>query len=542
MTAGGADIWGDSDEFHFAWQELSGSGTIVAKVESVENTDSWAKAGVMIRDTLDADSPHAMVAVTPGGGVWFGHRQTAGGGSDSIGEPGITAPQWVKLERSIGGLVRAYYSTDGTNWTPLGTPEPVIMDTPMYIGLALTSHSPGVACEAKFSNVTSNGTGAWVNQDIGLLSNEAQPMYVAVSNQNGASGTVYHGDANATLINAWTEWNIDLKDLSDQGVDMTDVNSIAIGFGDKDPGAPGQAGGAGTMYFDDVRDLEIMTNDWLKADSFETGLLTHLAFDEASGDTAGDSSDSGHDGVVVGATWHAGGYDGTGSSLEFAGDGGHVVDEDAEDYLNGLSALTVCMWIKSNLIDTDQGFINGENPDGGDNVVVMRYDAAGSSFAGTNVFKMVITSTLGGEQQLESSSNLQTTDWQHVAMTWSSGDLIRSYVNAVEDTPSGRNGENNAGTVSGCTKLIIGKGSKDQAADAGWDGLIDDVRIYKRALSQAQIATVNNGGTLTELHYYPLESAANVVDDELQGSKTVNFRDFAVLADQWLEELVWPEF
>jgi hypothetical protein len=116
------------------------------------------------------------------------------------------------LERSIGGLVRAYYSTDGTNWTPLGTPEPVIMDAPMYIGLALTSHSPGVACEAKFSNVTSNGTGQWASQDIGLLSNQAQPMYVAVSSQNGTSGKVYHEDANATLISAWTEWNIDLKD------------------------------------------------------------------------------------------------------------------------------------------------------------------------------------------------------------------------------------------------------------------------------------------------------------------------------------------
>ncbi|MHC4229639.1 MAG: LamG domain-containing protein [Planctomycetota bacterium] len=247
------------------------------------------------------------------------------------------------------------------------------------------------------------------------------------------------------------------------------------------------------------------------------------------------------DGTIVGATWHAGGYDGTGWNLEFAGDGGYVVDEDAEDYLNGLSALTVCMWIKSNLIDTDHGFINGEDPDGGDNVVVMRYDAAGSSFAGTNVFKMAITSTPDGEQQLESSGNLQTTDWQHVAMTWSSGDLIRFYVNAVEDTPSGRNGANNAGIVSGCTKLIIGKGSKDQASDAGWDGLIDDVRIYKRALSQPEIETVKNGGTLTELHYYQLESAANVVDDEPAGSKSVNFRDFAVLADQWLEELVWPE-
>jgi hypothetical protein len=71
MSAEGADIWGSSDEFHFAWQELSGAVEIIAKVESVENTHPWAKAGIMIRDTLDPDSAFAMVAITPGNGVWF---------------------------------------------------------------------------------------------------------------------------------------------------------------------------------------------------------------------------------------------------------------------------------------------------------------------------------------------------------------------------------------------------------------------------------------------------------------------------------------
>ncbi len=146
-------------------------------------------------------------------------------------------------------------------------------------------------------------------QDIGLLSNDAQPMYVAVSNDNGTTATVYHEDPNAAIMNAWAEWNIDLKDFTDQSIDLTDVNSIAIGFGNRnDP----QAGGSGVVYFDDIRlyrpryipdkvtplaadftgdglvdfrDLEILSNNWLKGDSFETGLLTHTAFNEASGDT-----------------------------------------------------------------------------------------------------------------------------------------------------------------------------------------------------------------------------------------------------------------
>jgi len=250
MTAEGADIWGNADQFHFAWKEFSGAGSIVAKVESVSNTDPWAKAGVMIRDTLDADSRHAMMVVTPTQGVSFQRRTSAGGSSSSDDKAGITAPQWVKLERTIGGLVRAYYSANGSTWTQLGMPQTVTMNSPMYIGLALTSHNSGVKCEAKFSNITSNGTGQWVDEDIGLLSNEAEPMYVTVKDSSGMAATVYNDDPDASLISTWTEWRIDLKEVGDAGVVLTDVSNLAIGFGGADDPQPG---GSGLMFFDDIR-------------------------------------------------------------------------------------------------------------------------------------------------------------------------------------------------------------------------------------------------------------------------------------------------
>jgi hypothetical protein len=249
MTATGTDIWDNSDEFHFAWKEASGAASIVAKVESVENVHEWAKAGVMIRDTLEADSRHAMVAITPGNGVWFGRREMASGSSVSTRQADITAPQWVKLERTVGGLVRAHYSADGNTWTLLDVAT-VTMNTPMYIGLALTSHDAALTCEAKFSNITSDGTGQWVNQDIGMLSNEAEPMYVSVGDGSGTAATMYHDDPNAALINSWTEWNIDLQEFSDAGVVLTDVSKLAIGFGDADNPQPG---GSGLMFFDDIR-------------------------------------------------------------------------------------------------------------------------------------------------------------------------------------------------------------------------------------------------------------------------------------------------
>ncbi|MHC4557861.1 MAG: LamG domain-containing protein, partial [Planctomycetota bacterium] len=83
----------------------------------------------------------------------------------------------------------------------------------------------------------------------------AERMYVAISNSNGTTGTVYYEDndnivTDATLISAWIEWNIDLNDFQEQGVNLTDVNSIAIGFGTRGGTTPG---GAGKMYFDDIR-------------------------------------------------------------------------------------------------------------------------------------------------------------------------------------------------------------------------------------------------------------------------------------------------
>jgi hypothetical protein len=248
MTASGEDIWASADEFHFAWKEVSGAVSIVAKVESLDNTHPFAKAGVMIRDTLDADSRNAAVLITPENGVRFQYRNTTGGITDRYFEEGLTAPQWVKLERTAGGLVRGYHSEDGVTWTQFNLIQ-VRMDMPIYIGLALTSNETALAGEAKFSNVTSDGTGQWTDQDIGMLSNEAEPMYVTVGDGSGATATMYHDDPNATLIDTWTQWNIDLQAFADQGVVLTDVSNLAIGFGDKDNPQPG---GSGLVFFDDI--------------------------------------------------------------------------------------------------------------------------------------------------------------------------------------------------------------------------------------------------------------------------------------------------
>jgi hypothetical protein len=252
MITSGTDIWAAADEFHFAFKQVTGAGAIIAKVDSIEHTDPWSKAGVMIRDTLDANSRNVAVFVTPENGIRFQYRSDAGTITQRYFAEGITAPQWVKLERTTGGLVRAYYSADGTTWERFNLTQ-VRMDMPIFIGLAVTSHNPDATCEARFSNVSFPDISVdpqWTDQDIGMLSNEAEPMYITVGDSSGTAATVYHAEPSASQIGDWTQWNIPLTELSTQGVILTDVSKLIIGFGDNsDP----KFGGSGLVYFDDIR-------------------------------------------------------------------------------------------------------------------------------------------------------------------------------------------------------------------------------------------------------------------------------------------------
>jgi hypothetical protein len=260
MTATGVDIWGAADEFHFAYKTLTGAGSIVAKVLSVGNTDPWAKAGVMIRQTLDAGSKFAAVYITPGNGCRFQARTdvdidaTSDTAVVTAQQTAITAPYWVKLERDIAGNFRGSYSANGSTWTPMSwNPQNISMSSTVYIGLAVTAHNTSAICEAQFSNVTITGTVGqqWAHQDVGLLSNDPEPLYVAVSNSTGNPAVVVHDDPAATTIDTWTEWVIPLQAFADQGIVLTNVDRIAIGLGNR--GNMTVAGGSGKMFFDDIR-------------------------------------------------------------------------------------------------------------------------------------------------------------------------------------------------------------------------------------------------------------------------------------------------
>jgi len=202
----------------------------------------------MIRESLEPGSAHAMVVVTPSSGVTFQYRDVTGEDSQEVAvQADITAPQWVRLTRNGNNFTAEYSANGTTDWQMLGVPLTIPMLADVYIGLCLTSHNVNEMCTAEFSDVTTDGTGEWQSQDIGIESNIGEQLYVVLRDSAGNSAVIKHPDTEATTIGTWTEWNIPLTDFA--GVNMQAVKSMVIGVGDR---ANPQAGSSGTLYIDDI--------------------------------------------------------------------------------------------------------------------------------------------------------------------------------------------------------------------------------------------------------------------------------------------------
>jgi len=151
VQGAGADIWGAADAFHFVYEPLSGDGQVVARIVSVDRTHDWAKAGVMIRETLSAGSTHASLFVSAARGVAFQRRTATGAASVSTAGSLSAAPRWVKLTRAAS-TIAAYESADGVSWTLVGT-ETIAMAADVFVGVAVTSHNTAALCTATIDGV-----------------------------------------------------------------------------------------------------------------------------------------------------------------------------------------------------------------------------------------------------------------------------------------------------------------------------------------------------------------------------------------------------
>lgn len=175
LAGSGADIFGNFDAFHFVHRPATGDVQIIARVVSLQPTDPWAKAGVMIRRTVDDFSAHTFMAVTPANGVQYQHRQDNYGSSSNVAGPTNTAPMWVKLARH-GYDFYGYSSEDGTNWTLINVSSNQ-MPAQVEVGLAVCSHNDGALNSAAFDNV-----------EVSFTDSNAAPILAAIAGQTILKG------------------------------------------------------------------------------------------------------------------------------------------------------------------------------------------------------------------------------------------------------------------------------------------------------------------------------------------------------------------
>ena len=254
VIAAGGNILGNADTFHFVHKRLTGNGEMVVRVESIDPVDPWSKAGVMIRDELDAGSRHAFVGITPSKGVTFAWRKTAGGNTESTDVPGNATPYWLKLARQ-GGIMSAHMSPDGSAWESLGSTT-VAVTGDVYIGMAVSSHAgrTDTPCEAVFSSVSTSGSvSPGVFAEATSISEEVlntpERLYAVITDADGRHGELELSPT-GTEENTWTLGTVDLQSLPGN-VDITRVKKVAIGVGD------GAAGSDGLVFIDDVHLLRV---------------------------------------------------------------------------------------------------------------------------------------------------------------------------------------------------------------------------------------------------------------------------------------------
>jgi len=168
VTAGGTDIWGVKDEFHFAYFEKTGDFDLVARIESLTAPHLYTKAGIMAREDLTENCRHIFFQVFPNnnprnknnGGFEFQYRQQKAGEMKAIYPASFTGtPEfpvaypntWIRLKRA-GNDFTGYYSTDGKNWKPFTTYS-LELPAKIYLGLAVTSHNTKESAKAIFKNI-----------------------------------------------------------------------------------------------------------------------------------------------------------------------------------------------------------------------------------------------------------------------------------------------------------------------------------------------------------------------------------------------------
>ncbi len=315
---------------------------------------------------------------------------------------------------------------------------------------------------------TANGIQTLSLWFFGFPTNVLGQLYVKI---NGFK-VPYDGDADNLTQAVWQPWNIDLASFE---VDLQSVTSLAIGIEG--------SGAVGKLLFDDIRLYAYERQLITPSDPGNTGLVTHYKLDQ----NANDSSGNGHNGTVEGAAaWASPGWDGTGACMKFGGNGDRIT---VESFDVAGSGITLAAWIKPSTFKNDARMLSKSEGSG----TADHYWAMVLSGGGENNLQFRLRTDVGGTTSHTSGDayELVADEWTHVAVAWDAGDpYMRMYKNGREIFSRDKAGS--AVATSPGVKIGIGNQSVSAGPVPGdmtrpYDGLMDEVRVYDRGLSVAEI-------------------------------------------------------
>jgi len=471
LTASGADIWGTADQFHYAYAPLRGDGQIVVRVATITGgTNGWRKAGLMIRETLDANSKFAyMIMRSDANGGSFGYRPATGGGCASYDNADPDIPNWVRLVRQAN-WISAWTSTNGTSWTQRGAYIYIDMAADAYVGLCLTSHDNAQVTTATFTNVSV------VKQDLGAAHNPSPP------------NTAVKVDINADL--GWTAGDGATSHEVYFGTAASAMAKVAtnpLGSESYDPGTLAyntdyywqivEVGGtAGPVWtFATVLDPAV---------SSDPDLVGYYKLDG----NADDSSGYGNHGAVLGNPTWVSGLPGLGSAISLNALDGIVdsvkIGRGPRDAYNFRGSFSIAAWVK---IETRDWYVNwspsivGKRGEDSRSWTVRRADSPKLSFTTRGM----------GNEDVRSVADQPLGKWVHITAVY---DMAQNkkfiYFNGVKDQEANTNAGFRMTGSEHDTYIGARSNSANTLPEGSFTGLIDEVRLYSRALSAAEVTAL----------------------------------------------------
>ena len=431
-TANGTeDIWwiDEGQDYPRLWWEPSLERTTDLVVDDFESYND-----------LDHDDPNSNRIYL----VWIDGWYDPSNGAIT----GFVEPPWVGRTIAHSGVQSMSFAYDNS----VGYSEATANVANLTIGRDWTTEGVSVLS-------------LWFGDVWGSAGNAPEPMYVALANADGTTAVVYNDNPNATQVDTWTEWRINLQRFDNQGVDLTNINTISIGFGDKNNP---QAGGSGVMYFDDI-----------KVTSTSSSLVSHWKFDEGTGSTAFDSWGS-NDGTITGASWVNGLIEG---ALDFDGSGDYVNvgnDDSLEiDITN--SNVTISAWVYPKVLDNYEPVFVVDDYDGAYYGYMLMITPNGHVWLtygdGTGI-------DLNNRKTKTGTTSLQTNIWYHVVGVIRGATDMSIFINGLDD---GGEYSGNGGEVSySSASASIGR-VRFGTLDNEFNGSLDEVMVFNRALTEGEV-------------------------------------------------------